>query len=331
MNKYSYKTILYQSIIIFFMTFGFAHAVDFRDYPKLVSLVDVMVREDGYPREQLEATLGDAIIDPGVIRSMDRQYEALPWHQYRQRFITDERIRTGVSWWRQHAASLQQAAQQFGVPPSIIVALIGVETHFGTRKGNKRVLDSLVTLTAAYPRRSTYFGRELRAFLNTARAEDIAPGSVKGSFAGAMGIPQFMPTSYQAYAVDLNLNGRRDLVNETEDAIGSVANYLKQRGWREGQAVFSPLPNGISPAAAELVGKRSKPQLTAEQLAAVGVEFDAANAGDKMALLRLREKRNYRYFVGFNNFHVITRYNPSINYAMAVAELSMRISQQHKQ
>ncbi len=326
--KYFYKTIVWKSILIFSMSVGYSHALEIRDYPELVKLVEVMVRDDGYPKAQLEAVLGDSAIDRSVIRAMDRQYEALPWHQYRARFINAERIRKGVLWWNRHQAALQQASRQFGVPPSIIVALIGVETHFGTRMGGRRVLDSLVTLTAAYPRRSAYFSKELRAFLNTTRAEDIAPESMLGSFAGAVGIPQFMPSSYQAYAVDLNQNGKRDLVFETEDAIGSVGNYLKQNGWREGQAIFSALPDGIPSAATKLISKKSKPTLTAEQLRAAGITVDATAGSKKRALLRLKEAQGYRYIIAYHNFHVITRYNPSINYAMAVSELAQRIRRQ---
>ena len=331
MKKIINKTILCKSILFLFMSCGTGHALDFRDYPALVELVDTMVREDGYSEAQLETILGEAAIDRSVIRSMNRQYEALPWHQYRKRFINDARIHTGVAYWNHHETTLQQAAQKFGVPPAIIVALLGVETHFGTRLGDTRVLDSLVTLTADYPRRRAFFSRELRAFLNIVRAENIAPASVTGSFAGAVGIPQFMPTSYQAYAVDLNENGRRDLVNEAEDAIGSVANYLKRRGWRAGQRVFSPLPNGIPQTAASLISKKAKPTLTAEQLAAAGIDFDATGGSTKMALLQLQEAQGYRYLIGFKNFHVITHYNPSVNYALAVAELSQQITRQRAQ
>ena len=321
------KTILYKSILILLISFDSSHALDFRDYPALTKLVEVMVREDHYPEAQLDVILGQAVIDSAVIRAMDRQYEALPWHQYRKRFINPARIRDGVDYWRRHQDTLQQAARQFGVPPAIIVALLGVETHFGQRQGSKRVLDSLVTLSAAYPRRSTYFSRELRAFLNTARAENIAPESVTGSFAGAVGIPQFMPTSYQVYAVDLNGNGRRDLVNETADAIGSVANYLKRRGWREGRRIFLPLPDGIPDSATDLVSKSAKPRLSAAQLADAGIPVaDDGKGGEKMALLKMREAKGYRYLIAFPNFYVITRYNPSVNYALAVAELALEIS-----
>lgn len=309
-----------------------AHAVDFRRYPALLELADKMVSEDGYPRAELEAVLGEAAIDPSVTRAMDRQYEALPWHEYRQRFINDERVREGVAYWNRHQAVLRRAAREYGVPPAVVVALIGVETHFGTRMGGRRVLDSLVTLTAEYPRRSAYFSAELRVFLNTARADNIAPESVTGSFAGAIGIPQFMPTSYREYAVDFNRNGRRDLVNENEDAIGSVGNYLKRHGWSGGQAIFAPLTEPLPAAAAALVSKRAKPTLTAAQLAEAGVTVDTAgaDADAKMALLRLREQEGYRHFIGFRNFYAITRYNPSVNYAMAVVELSRRISRERQ-
>lgn len=332
MRKCFYKTTICGVILIFYISCSAAHAVDFRRYPALLELADKMVSEDGYPRAQLEAVLGEAAIDRSVIRAMDRQYEALPWYEYRKRFINDERVRKGVAYWNEHEAVLRRAAREYGVPPAVVVALIGVETHFGTHLGGRRVLDSLVTLTAEYPRRSAYFSGELRVFLNTTRAENIAPESVTGSFAGAIGIPQFMPTSYREYAVDFNRNGRRDLVNESEDAIGSVGNYLKRHGWSGGQAIFTPLTGPLSAAAAALVSKRAKPTLTAAQLAESGVTVDTTGAGAsaKMALLRLREEQGYRHFIGFGNFYAITRYNPSVNYAMAVVELSRRISRERR-
>ena len=304
-----------------------AHALDYTRYPKLVELLDVMVAEDGYPREQLEAVLNAAVIDPSVIRKMNRQYEALPWHQYRKRFLNAARIRKGVAYWSAHDATLQRAAQKFGVPPAIIVALIGVETQFGDIMGNDRVLDSLVTLSADYPRRSAYFSKELRAFLNTARTENIDPQSVTGSFAGAIGIPQFMPTSYQAYAVDFNDNGQRDLVNEPEDAIGSVANYLKRHGWKPNQPIVTSLTAPLPKAAIPLITKRAKPTLTPAQLTAAGIPSDPAAANLKTALLRLKEKQTPRHILAYPNFYALTRYNPSINYAMAVVELSREISE----
>ncbi|MDD9855330.1 MAG: lytic murein transglycosylase B [Gammaproteobacteria bacterium] len=312
---------------------GAAQAVDYRDYPALLELVETMVSEDGYPRAELAAVLETAAIDRSVIEAISRPYESKPWHEYRALFITEARIRDGVAYWNLHTATLNRATRAYGVPAAIIVALLGVETHYGTRLGGRRVLDSLVTLAAEYPRRSAFFSKELRVFLNTARADAFAPQSVKGSFAGAIGIAQFMPSSYRAYAVDFNANGRRDLVREVEDAIGSVGNYLARHGWRREEGIFAAVEGGVEggalpAAAAELLSKSAKPHWSAAQLAAAGVAFDATGGGEKMALLRLQEADAPRYVVGFHNFYAITRYNPSVNYAMAVTELSRRIERQ---
>ena len=207
---------------------------------------------------------------------------------------------------------------------------MGVETHYGTRIGDRSVLTSLVTLTADFPRRSKFFGSELRTFLNTTRKENIAPESVLGSYAGAIGIPQFMPTSYEAYAVDFNQNGTRDLVNEVEDAIGSVANYLKVHGWSRNEAIFAAVNSNLSAAAKQKVSKRAKPKLKIDDVSALGIEFDKRGASDMVALLKLTQKQGTSYFIGFKNFYAITRYNPSINYAMAVTELSIQVNNKSK-
>ena len=191
------------------------YGLEISQYPALETLIKTMVTEDGYPEKELRQVLGQAAIDQKIIQAMNRQYEALPWHKYQKLFINQNRIDKGVLFWAENEKTLAAAEQEYGVPQAVMVALIGVETHYGTRMGNKRVLDALVTLTADFPRRSKFFGNELRTFLNTTRQEGIAPDSVMGSFAGAIGIPQFMPTSYEAYAVDFNGNGRRDLVNES--------------------------------------------------------------------------------------------------------------------
>lgn len=326
MKRLFAKTTRYALILISCLNAGAAQAVDYRAYPALVELVEVMVSEDGYPRDELAAVLATAVIDRSVLDAIQRPYESKPWHQYRNLFITDARIRGGVEYWNTHADTLARATQEHGVPAEIIVALLGVETNYGAHLGGRRVLDSLVTLAAEYPRRSAFFSKELRVFLGTARSDAIDPQSVKGSFAGAIGIAQFMPSSYRAYAVDFNANGRRDLVNEVADAIGSVGNYLARHGWRRGQGIFVDLDLAELPAAAEeLVTKRAKPTLTAAQLTAAGVEFAATAGGEKMALLRVQEADAPRYLVGFHNFYAITRYNPSVNYALAVTELAGRI------
>lgn len=303
-----------------------AYAVDIDQYPALAKLVDDLAASDEYPRQELIRVLQGARVDQRTIELMNKQYEALPWHRYREIFINDDRINRGVEFWAENLDTLQAAEKQFGVSQAVIVALIGVETHYGTRMGDRRVLDSLVTLTADFPRRSDFFGKELRTFLITTRRENIAPDSVMGSYAGAIGIPQFMPTSYEAYSVDFNGNGRRDLVNEIEDAIGSVANYLAVHGWERDQAIYANLSASLPDAAMAKVTRRATPKLATSDLVAGGVKFDQTGASDKAALLALTEPTGKRYFVGFRNFYAITRYNPSTNYAMAVTELSEIIS-----
>ncbi len=328
--KYLKKIVLSVSTIIIMIVAGNNHAVEIQRYPPLLKLVDMMIKYDGYPHAELKEILLRANIDQNIIDSMDRQYKVKPWQQYRQLFITEKSIQNGIAYWNKHAEALEHAAQTYGVPPAIIVALIGVETRYGTYLGKKSVLDALVTLTAEYPRRSSYFGKELRAFLNIMRSENIDPSTILGSYAGAVGIPQFMPTSYKQYAVDFSKNGSLNLINEHEDAIGSVANYLKQKGWVAGQDIQRQLPNSIPHAAVKLVSKGAKPTLTAAVLKQSGIEFDESGGSTKMALLRLKEASEPQYLIGFNNFYVITRYNNSINYAMVVTELSYIFDQRRK-
>ncbi len=302
-----------------------AWALDIDQYPALQELVKVMSSEDGYPKDELVEILSSVSIDKKTLSLMDRQYEALPWFKYRKLFINQNRIDGGVGFWDKHEPILGRAYQEYGAPPAVIVALIGIETHYGARMGERSVLGSLVTLSAAYPRRSKFFTRELRTFLNTTRKEKIAPGTVRGSFAGAIGIPQFMPTSYEAYSIDFNGNGRRDLVNEIEDAIGSVANYLKVHGWTRGEKIYSAVVPPLSASAASLVGRRAKLIHNTSDLIDAGVNFDASGSSKKSALLSFKDKKGRRYIVGYGNFYAITRYNTSINYALAVAELSEAI------
>ena len=310
---------------------GEANALQIEQYPALMELVEVMTKEDGYPRDQLLDVLSRAKVDQKTIDLMNRQYEALPWYRYRKIFINQDRIDRGVDFWQENKPILDAAEREYGVPAAVIVALIGVETHYGTRLGDRRVLDSLVTLTADFPRRSAFFSAELRTFLNTTRKENIPPESVLGSYAGAIGIPQFMPTSYRAYSVDFNGNGRRDLVNEMEDAIGSVANYLSVHGWTAGQEIFATVNSALSEEARNQISKRAKPNISTQSLLAMNVDFDPRNASNKVVLLSLSQEQGKSYFVGFRNFYAITRYNPSVNYAMAVTELSQQIGARFQQ
>ncbi|MXZ81392.1 MAG: lytic murein transglycosylase B [Gammaproteobacteria bacterium] len=298
-------------------------ALEIDRYPELEDLIRTMVSEDGYPEEELRNVIASSKINRKTLELMDRQWEALPWHKYRELFINQSRINRGVRFWNKHEALLKRAEATYGVPASVIAAIIGVETHYGTRMGSSNVLDSLVTLTAAYPRRSKFFKNELRVFLKLTRSESIDPGSVQGSFAGAIGIPQFMPSSYEAYSVDFNDNGVRDLVNEVDDAIGSVANYLKTHGWKPGQDIYSKVAGELPENASALTGKKAIPTHAISDLIKAGITFNSHRASEKAALVGQEQANgDIRYIVVYNNLYVITRYNNSINYAMAVTELS---------
>ncbi len=300
-------------------------ALNVDDYPVLKNLVSTMSSEDGYPESELIKILSGASIDNKTIQLMAKQWEALPWYKYRNLFINDNRISLGVKFWNTYEKILLRAQQEYGVPPEVIVALIGVETHYGTRIGDKSVLNSLVTLSAAYPRRSKFFTAELRTFLNMTRQESISADSVVGSFAGAIGIPQFMPSSYKAYSVDFNGNGKRDLVNETADAIGSVANYLTVHGWKKDQVIFAAVNDALPEQAKSWVSKKAKLNYYRDGFVDAGINFNPENGSEKAALVSLTLEDGKQYFIAYNNFYAITRYNPSTNYAMAVTELSREI------
>ena len=250
------------------------------------------------------------------------------WHEYRPIFLTRARIDGGVTFWRQNQAILQQAEHQYGVAPEIIVAIIGVETFYGRITGRHPVLDSLVTLGFDYPKRAQFFLKELEHYLLMCREEGFDPTALKGSYAGAMGVGQFISSSYRRYAVDQNQDGKRDLWASPEDIVGSVANYFKAHGWRRQQAVVS---------AAQFKGdvtqidnsNRLKPAYSYAQLNRQGFVADPPPAmREKLSLLVLEGRQGKEYWLGQHNFYVITRYNHSHMYAMAVYQLSQEIKKQ---
>lgn len=309
--------------MVLFFTAGLARALDYQQYPALVELFELMVNEDNYPAAELAEVFAAVQIDYKVLRAIQRPSERLAWKKYEKLFINNQRINGGVEFHKKYARELSLAQATYGVPSEVVVAILGVETDYGKNLGNISVLNSLSTLTAEFPRRSAFFAKELRAFLNNSRNDGINAKSVVGSYAGAVGIAQFMPTSYSAYAVDFNHNGKRDLSFEPADAIGSAANYLKIHGWVAGRRIFVNINTPLSAAAQALISKRATPKHTAAQLQAAGIEIQNHYADEKMAVVNLRGGN--RHIIAFRNFYSITRYNPSINYAMAVVELSAQI------
>ena len=289
------------------------------------AFVDEMVERHGFDRPDLMRLMAKARFRGSIIKAMRRPAEAKPWYQYRPIFVTTARARGGLQFWQQNRALLERAEKEYGVAPEIIVAIIGVETRYGGNTGSYRVLDALSTLAFGYPKRAEFFRKQLEEFLLLGREEGIDLLAAKGSYAGAMGMPQFIPSSYRAYAVDFDGDGKRDLLNSTADVIGSVANYFRRHDWKNGDMVTLKARTGGSDLDA-LVEAGMKPSLSLEQLAGNGVAVDEVlPAGVKASLVRLEYEQGEEYWLGLHNFYVITRYNHSNLYAMAVYQLSREI------
>jgi membrane-bound lytic murein transglycosylase B len=299
-----------------------AGAVPLAEFPELGQFIDEMVARHGYSGSALTELFDKVEIKPEVVAAIERPAEARPWHEYRLRFVDRKRIDGGVRYWKEHAATLERARAQFGVPPQVIVALIGVETNYGRNGGRFRVADALTTLTLQYPPRAAFFRRELEEYLLLTRELGVSPLRVKGSYAGAIGIPQFIPSSYRRYAVDFDGDGRRDLVGNAADAIGSVANFLVRHGWQRQAPVTDEVRiEGARHFWVEQLGV--KPSLTVQQLVSYGIFPQRRHGTDlRAALIALEGEDGPMYRVGYDNFYVITRYNRSTRYAMAVYELS---------
>ncbi len=285
--------------------------------------------EAGLDRQELDETLAHASRQQGIIDAISKPAERhLRWDEYRNIFIKPERVAGGVDFIRAHRDAMARAEQEYGVPREIIAAIIGVETWYGRHTGNHRVLDALTTLAFDYPPRSDFFGRELEAFLTLTSEQGLDPLELKGSYAGAMGLPQFMPSSYQAYAVDFNHDGIRDLWEEPVDAIGSVANYFAEHGWRPGRplTVAAHLEASEKPGDVEFNQARP-PYMRVGDLKAKGVVADIDIGGDEEVIpLALDYADGHDdYLFGLHNFYVITRYNHSHLYAMAVTTLAEQI------
>ena len=287
--------------------------------------IDYMVKEHNFKRNDLVKTFKKVKINPKIIDAITRPAEAKPWYQYRPIFLTDDRIRQGVKFWRKHAKHLQRAYEEYGVAPEMIVAIIGVETKYGKYKGKYPVMNALSTLAFDYPKRSKFFTKELEEYLLLAREEKIDPMKLKGSYAGAMGKPQFISSSYRRYAVDFNGDGKRDILNSTIDAIGSVANYFAQHNWYKDEPVTA-IAKVNGDKYKPLVEKGIKPSMPLQEVLDAGVSIDEKHSSSlDTALIELELKKGNEHWVAFNNFYVITRYNHSELYAMAAYQLAQEI------
>lgn len=276
---------------------------------------------------KVAAILDKAARSDEVLASIQRPWEARPWHEYYDIFLTDRRVEQGVKFWREHEQTLQRAQQEYGVPIEIIVAIIGVETYYGQYMGNHRVLDALYSLGFYYPPRQQFFRSELAEFIRLTDVEQLDIENVMGSYAGAMGYGQFISSSYRAYAVDFDGDGRRDLLTNQVDAIGSVANYFARHRWQRGNPVAVPAwPNRVENIAELTKGRGQNLTHTVGQLREAGVDFITQMPDDTPArLFEFEQLDGASYWVGLPNFYSITRYNHSPLYAMAVYLLSQEL------
>lgn len=304
--------------LIFLIAIANAQAVDL---PGIPDFINEMVVKHQFKRDELVRVFQEAEYRQDVIDAMNAPATIKPWPEYRAAFINAKRIDGGIKFWQKYTEALERAERKYGVPQEIIIAIIGVETLYGRHAGNYRTLDALTTLTFDYPRRVEFFRGELEQYLLLAREQGMDLLSIRASYAGALGIPQFMPSSYRKNAIDFNGDGKIDLLKEPEDAIGSVANYLRQYGWKPGEAV----------AVRANVNNVSRPDDVgaARSLMAwevLGVTPQREFSGGAYAyLLDFTQPDGKEYWFGFNNFAVITTYNNSSFYAMSVYQLALEL------
>lgn len=291
--------------------------------------VDLMVDKHQFDRSVIESTLAKANKNEAILKSIAKPWEAKPWYQYNPIFLTEKRLTKGLEFWQTHQQTLARAEQETGVPAEIIVAIIGVETFYGTYTGKYSVLDALVTLGFHYPPRATFFRSELEQLFLLAKEENFDITELQGSYAGAMGWGQFISSSYRHYAVDFDGDGIRDLLNNPTDAIGSVANYFKKHHWKANNDIaFKAQVSGTEYSA--LLSKSLKYSQQWSQLQDAGVSITAPSLSKDMSvkLFEFEQADSKEYWVGLPNFYVITRYNHSPLYAMAVFQFSQQLKQE---
>ena len=304
-----------------------AYASDYSDKKAVKTFIKEMVKKHKFNKQYLEKLFSKAKVYDSILEAIARPAESKPWYQYRPIFVTKKRAQGGISFWEKNAEALARAEKKYGVPAEIIVAIIGVETRYGKHAGSYPVFDSLATLAFAYPPRATFFKSELEHFLLMAREEKFEADKLVGSYAGAMGMPQFISSSFRHYAVDFDGDGKRDLWNNPTDAIGSVANYFRKHHWKQGQPITHKVEvHGKN--FKNLITKSLKPSHTQLELLLNGVVLPTKiEKGLKGKLLQLKKPRKPEYWVAWNNFYVITRYNHSALYSMAVHQLSQKIKE----
>jgi len=304
---------------------------DYQGREDVIAFVQRMASETDYTEAELVQLFAQVEKQEHLFAKLDKPAEKeLEWYQYRKIFIKDKRVDLGVQFWRQHQDLLTRVSEETGVPAEIVVAIIGVETFYGVYKGKDPVFDSLVTLAFDYPRRAKFFTRELEQFLLLAKEQGFDARALRGSYAGAMGMPQFIASSYRNYAIDFDQDGQTNLFDSVADIAGSVANYFIKHGWQRGGVVARPLV-AIESNSVDSLEPGMKPDYKWADLKRNGLKSEFTITEETpVALVRLQQRDHPEYWAGFQNFYVITRYNHSELYAMAVYQLAKLISHKYK-
>tara|TARA_Y100000815_G_scaffold269310_1_gene291833 strand:- start:1655 stop:2662 length:1008 start_codon:yes stop_codon:yes gene_type:complete len=317
------STFILRSVLLSIVTLSIFADYENRDSVK--GFVNEVAKKDGFDPQQLLNIFEQVEKKQRIIDLISRPAEkAKPWHEYREIFVTAPRIAAGVEFWEENEAALNRAGSKFGIPIEIIVAVIGVETNYGRNKGSFRVMDALSTLAFDYPPRARFFRSELRELLLLAREENKDPLELIGSYAGAMGYGQFIPSSFRAYAIDFDGDGARDIWSNRTDAIGSVANYFFRHGW-DGEGPIAVPVTVTDERADQFANQGLKPKRSIAELRKAGVEHVSLPDQTLGALFRLEGNGGWEYWLGLHDFYVITRYNHSHMYALAVVQLSAAV------
>ena len=327
------KLLLLPALTVLMMFSAVTHGESYLSRAEVDAYIEELIQQHDFSRPELEEVLAAAERRQDIIDLMRRPAERrLNWHEYRKIFLDEQRIAGGVEFWQQNQETLERAEKEYGVAPEVIVAIIGVETRYGRVTGRHRVVDALMTLAFDYPPRASFFRKELTQFLLLAREEGKNPTSLTGSYAGAMGFGQFIPSSYRNYAVDFDRDGVRDIWQNRTDAIGSVANYFSRHGWRGAAQVTLPVQlKAETEQLLDIANQSLKPTHSVAEMAEMGVNVDGLDPEARVLLLRLLGGDKPEYWLGFDDFYVITRYNHSRLYAMAVYQLGQEILKRRKQ
>lgn len=323
------KNLAFSLFTLIPITFNYAYCGDFDNYDALKTLISEVESEGMYTNTELNDLFFEVERQKVTLDLMSRPAETVKqWKDYRPHFLTTKNINKGVDFWNKYHEALEVAEQQLGVPPEVIVAILGVETRYGANKGRLKVIDSLTTLAFDFPRRSEYFTQELKNFLALTKEQGLDPLAIKGSYAGAMGYPQFMPSSWRKLGIDFDGDNKADLINNPIDAIGSIANYFKENGWQAEENIALSTTASAGNYDDIINNKQLSTINTLGELKAKGFSVqDSLEDATPASVISLEGDNGTEYWIGLNNFYVITTYNRSTMYAMAVFQLSQAIKE----